>query len=435
MGIKPLYLRRHRFGVAVASEIPALLPVFGPPKIRPEAVSQFLLLGRVVDGGTLFDGIEQVQPGERLLLKEGRAAQLGAEAGAPVAGSNPVDSEELRAMIRAAVQQTLVSDRSIGLALSGGLDSTIIALELAELGVEEIATVSVLPHGNGDGVASIEELVLPGNAWRTWRHVSIPFGAFDLLDGIPHAVAALGEPTTMTSIPMYAVLAAQARESGIVVLMLGEGADELFGGYRSYLSLPGLGTASDFYLSPSRGHLVAGLIGADRKQAAEDALRSALPVGAGREPATVVREFEYRHSLEPLLRRADHLLMAQGIEGRTPFLHGGLPRAAATLPDHARIRDAQTKMALREAYAERLPRFLNEVKKPFRAPLAAWTTGASYARVQAMLAGHVDRLAEIGVDPRGAAEVIRRVRSGDSDSASTVFALLTLGAWLQWLEA
>lgn len=197
--------------------------MFGPPGIRLEAVPQFLLLGRVVDGGTLFEDIEPVQPGERILLKEGRAARLGAEAGAPVAESDPVGTGRLRALVKAAVQQTLVSDRLIGLALSGGLDSTIVALEVAELGVEELVTVSVVPQGNGDGVASIGELALPGNAWHAWRHVSIPFGAFDLLDGIPYAVAALGEPTTMTSIPMYAALAALARESGIVVLMLGAG--------------------------------------------------------------------------------------------------------------------------------------------------------------------------------------------------------------------
>jgi asparagine synthase (glutamine-hydrolysing) len=432
LGIKPLYLRRHPRGVAVASEVTALLDVFDRPRVRPEAVAQFLLLGRVVDGGTFFEGIELVRPGERVELRAGRITSRRVAA-RPAAADRPVGPEELRAAVRDAVERVLVADRPLGLALSGGLDSTVVGFELARLGVPDLATVSVLPESSGDGVAALDALGLPGAAWRTWCHRWMPFGPDDLLDGVPDTVAALGEPTAMTSVPMYAALARLARQSGAVVLLLGEGADELFGGYRSYLRLAGLARPIDFYLSPARREMACWLLGGDAAEAAEDALVSALPAAGGRHAAAVVQEFEREHSLEPLLRRADHLLMAQGIEGRTPFLHGDLPELAAALPMDALVREGQTKVPLRQSFATELPHFLHEVKRPFRAPIDTWLTGAVRDRVRGDLVADTGRLATVGVRPDGVAELRQRLAAGRADG-DLVFAVLTLAAWLAWLS-
>jgi asparagine synthase (glutamine-hydrolysing) len=432
LGIKPLYLRRHHRGVAVASEITALLDVFDRPRVRRAAVAQFLLLGRVVDGGTFFEGIEPIRPGERVELRAGRIARrrTASRAATPERRAGP---EQLRTAIRDAVERVLVSDRPLGLALSGGLDSTILAMELARLRMPDLATVSVLPESGEDGVTALDALGLPGTAWRTWRHRWTRFGPHDLLDGVPDTVAALGEPTAMTSVPMYAALAKLARESGAVVLLLGEGADELFGGYRSYLRLAGLANPADFYLSPTRQYLARRLLGADAHHAAQRALISALPTAGGRDAASVVRDFEREHSLEPLLRRADHLLMAEGIEGRTPFLHGRLPALAASLPMGALVGEGQTKVPLRQSFARELPHFLNEVKRPFRAPIDAWLTGGVRDRVHAELDAHTDRLAAFGVRREGVTELLRQLDAGRAEG-SLVFAVLTLGAWLAWLS-
>src|SRR5205807_2200570 len=132
----------------------------------------------------------------------------------------PAGPEELRAAVGRAVERVLVSDRPLGLALSGGLDSTVLAAELSRRGVTDLSTVSVVPQGNGDGISDVAALGLPGTAWHDWRHRSVRFGPQDLLDGVPAAVAALGEPTALTSVPMYAALARLARDSGIVVLLV-----------------------------------------------------------------------------------------------------------------------------------------------------------------------------------------------------------------------
>lgn len=435
IGIKPLYLRRDRAGVAVASEIPALLELFGPASIRPEAIAQFLLFGRVVDGGTFFENIEPVAPGARLILRDGQVRRLaigpaGSLLARPRASVRPA---RIRAAVIRALDRVLVSDRPLGLALSGGLDSTILAAELSSRGMSDLSTVSVLPRGNGDGVRDLAALALPGTSWRSWRHRSIEFGPNDLLDGIPDAVRALGEPTAMTSVPMYAALARLARESGIVVLIIGEGADEVFCGYRSYLGLAGATKAADFYLTAERAALLRDLVGTQTYEAAQEALAAALPAPEGRDVGEVVREFEQEHSLEPLLRRADHLLMAEGVEGRTPFLHGGLPALAALLPFGALVRGGQTKVPLRQAYAAELPHYVNEVKKPFRAPVDVWLTGHTAPGVRAELARHRERLAGVGLRPAALDSVLDRIAAGDAAVTGVIFPLLTLGAWLEWL--
>ncbi|MFF7361817.1 asparagine synthase-related protein [Streptomyces sp. NPDC008125] len=431
LGIKPLYLRRHRQGVAVASEIPALLGLFGPARIRPAAIAQFLLLGRVVDGGTCYEDIEPVPPCARLLLKEGRA-ETASVLPAPSARSAPrgwpTTSEGIRAAVSRAVDRVLVSDRPLGLALSGGLDSTVVALELARRGIEDLATVSVVPQGNGDGVREVADLALPGTAWHGWRHHWTGFGPGDLLAGVADAAAVLGEPTAMTSVPMYAALARLAREAGIVVLLLGEGADEVFGGYRSYLALEGLGSAEEFYVAPRRIELARALLGPEACAEALAALRAALPPGRERPAAEAVRDFEYEHSLEPLLRRADHLLMAQGVEGRTPFLHGGLPTLGRAYPMAELVRDGQTKLPLRQAYAGELPRWQAEVKKPFRAPVDTWLTGPRRTAAMDELDLKRDLFAAAGLRPEG---IGRMLRETDAAGTGLVFPLLSLGAWLE----
>lgn len=430
LGIKPLYLRRHSAGVAVASEIPALLGLFGPAEVRPAAVAQFLLYGRVVDGGTFYEGVTPVPPGAHLLIKEGRVQHLGTDKVLPSSG--PAGPEALRAAVAESVRRVLVSDRPLGLALSGGLDSTVLALELARLGVHELSTVSVVPDGTGDGVTGLAALGLPGTVWHGWRHRWAGFGPDDLLDGIPDAVRALGEPTAMTSVPMYAALARLAQESGIVVLLAGEGADELFGGYRSYLRLPDTADPASFYAPTGRADLLRSLLAPEAYETARRTLHDALPASTGRQTAEVVREFEYTHSLEPLLRRTDHLLMARGVEGRTPFLHGSVPALAAALPFGGLVGGGQTKLPLRRAYATELPAYRHEIKKPFRAPVADWLTGPVTRRVVAALHGHRNRLTGVGLRPEGIGLLAARLRAGDPMAAELAFPLLTLGAWLEW---
>jgi asparagine synthase (glutamine-hydrolysing) len=437
-GIKPLYLRHQPGLVVLASELPAVGAIGGPLRVRDAAVAQFLLLDRVVDGGSWYEGVEPVRAGERLEIRDGvitrrthdpLAGTVPAATG-QVCGQLPGTEAMIRTAIRHAVERVLLADRTVGAALSGGLDSTIIAANLARHGVSQLRTVSVVPEGTADGIRTLSRLGLPGTAWRTWEHRWVGFGPDQLLDGIAETVAALGEPTAMTSAPMYAVLAREARAAGIVVLLLGEGADELFGGYRSYLRLGSVPSAVEFYASPERISVVSALVGKDRCEQALDALRGALPDGAS--TTEVVRRFERMHSLEPLLRRADCLLMAEGIEGRTPFLHAGLGRLAQTLPWQDLVNGGQTKLVLRRSYRRELPPWLvQEPKRPFRAPVDAWLSGPVHARTVAALVAQADLLTQAGIAQAGVRALTRALAVPTPEAAPTAFKLLTLAAWLR----
>jgi asparagine synthase (glutamine-hydrolysing) len=436
-GIKPLYLRHQPGKVLLASELPALEAMGGPLRVRDAAIAQFLLLGRVVDGGTWYEEVEPVRAGERLQIRDGAVSwrtcdpPANAMATETVRGPGLMQETEatVRTAMRRAVERVLLAGRPVGAALSGGLDSTIVAVNLALHGVTGLRTVSVVPEGTGDGIRTLPCLRLPGTAWQTWEHRWTGFGPRQLLDGIGDAVAALGEPTAMTSAPMYAALAREARAAGIVVLLLGEGADELFGGYRSYLRLDSVPSAVEFYVSPEKISLVSALVGKDRCQQALESLRGALPVGGS--TADVVRRFERMHSLEPLLRRADCLLMAQGIEGRTPFLHAGLGRLAEALPWQDLVHGGQTKLLLRQSYRQELPSWVvDEPKRPFRAPVDAWLSGPGHARTVGALAAQASLLARVGIAEAGLRALTRVLAVPAPEAAPTAFKLLTLAAWL-----
>lgn len=427
LGIKPLYVRATEGAVAVASEPRALLEMLGGCRVRPEAAAQFLLLGRVVDGGGWFDEISPVMPGARLRLCGGGVEALGRKSVVP--SPEAPSAGDLRNAVAAAVERTLVADRPLGLAISGGLDSSILAHEVARLGVEDVRTVSVVFPASErmDGVQNLESLGLPGRAWRSWSHRWEAFRPEELLDEVPNAVRALGTPTSLASVAMYARMARLAADAGIVALLLGEGADELFGGYRSYLEIIPGRTASDFYVpSPDLTAAVEALLGKNACEGARAALREALPEGA--EEMEVVRGFELEHSLQPLLRRADALLMQRSIEGRMPFLHGELPSMALALNWGDLVEEEQTKIALRRAYATRLPWFQNERKQPFRVPMKAWA-GAMVTRLRGSLSSQEADLAGLGVQP-GAVRELFVSAAWNETTLNLAFRLVTLAEWM-----
>ncbi|WAL96414.1 asparagine synthetase B family protein [Streptomyces sp. Je 1-369] len=446
LGIKPLYLREAPEGVAVASEVGPLVDVFGRAPVRPAAFAQFLLSGRrVVDGGSFFEGIRAVRPGERLTLRDGRITRSVPARPAPCAPGMP-EAAELRAALETAVDRMLLTDRRVGLAVSGGLDSTLVARLLARRGIRDLPTVSVLPQDTGDGVRDLSDLGLSDAVIDTWQHHSTSFGPADLLAGLPAAVRSLGEPVAMSSLPMYRALAKLAGAAGITVLLVGEGADELFAGYHRYRALYAgeFTDPVDFYLPYERLELVTALLGGDACADATGELRRA--VGRSREAAAerlgieptvidVVREHEYEHSLEPLLRRTDHLLMAEGIEGRTPFLHGGVAELARRYPARSLVRGSQTKAALREAFADLLPpSYRVQPKQPFRAPVRQWLRGGLLPRVDRTLADATESLRRLGVRPAGMLLLRERLAAGDAAACTLAFALLSTVEWLHWLD-
>ncbi|MCP5072290.1 MAG: asparagine synthase [Rhodobacteraceae bacterium] len=438
-GIKPLYMREGGNTLGFSSELAPLLQGFGKVKIRRAAIAQFLALGRPIDGLGFFEGIRQIPPGHAYTVDDGQLRLDGRvdvrDMIVAAARKPPPTVQAVRTAIREAVETTLVSNRRVGLAISGGLDSTILASELAAIGVTGLDLISVRMQGAEDGITDIAELGLTGNAWRTWRMNSAEFQPADYPNYLRRAIAVLSEPTQMTSAPLYLRLAEQASDAGVTVLMLGEGADELFCGYRSYLPLLNQWNLRDFLFRPLEYKMARALLSPSALAEVEASIDTYIAGLPGRTDWEKLRAAEIGHNLLPLLNRADHTLMHKSIEGRTPFLHGNVAELAFRLPIDELLCGNQTKVFLRQAFREDLPQFMKEKKQPFRAPIASWFAGPLADWLQAELERGMDVFEALGLNRDGLRGIIRATLEGDASMAKISFCMLTLSIWIDTLIA
>jgi len=380
--IKPLYVHEQAGSVGFASELPVLLAAASPLAIDRSALLETLSFGRTLDGRTVYEGIRELEAGRRTTYWSSGLIEVEP---AVTGTCGRADDSDLRGIIRETLQQTLLSKRRLGLALSGGLDSSILAYELRELGIRHLRTVSVLVESRRDGLESLDGLGLGHDAvTATWRHSVIRVVGDEFFAGIERTVELLGEPTRLSSVPLYLALAAKAAERGVVVLITGEGADELFAGYESYCSVAfaadPVAAALAFYLPPARCEYLTLLFGRGAVLALRQRLRDRVVAAAEQlqhlSTMRLLLSLERDLSLRPLLRRADHALMRYSVEGRVPYLHGGVPLCAAGLSDRQLGCSGRGKEALRTAYRGVLPDHVVEGPKvAFRAPVSSLLRG------------------------------------------------------------
>ena len=436
-GIKPLWRRRVDGGVAVASTIHSLLAGVGPDTPRFDGVQQFLAFGRPIDGRSMLDTIEAVPRGSQFRLRDGICTK--GETLEPVSSDDlgdPRNPRVLRAALQRAIRRVLPSNQVIGLAVSGGLDSTILAHQMAEMGIEDLRTVSVLVDGVDDGVEDLSRLQIPHRAVKSWRHRTITVTPDMFAQGFERAARDLGEPTRLSSVPLYGALADVAKAAGIVVLQVGEGADELFMGYSSYRSIDT--TEPDFpflfMLPPARHAYLAALYGDGVIERCREVYRQTYPLRDDISALERLRRIELDHSLEPLLQRADQILMSRSIEGRTPFLHGDVPQLALSLTVERHLSGAHSKPMLRAAFPEidRLDGPWRR-KTPFRAPVARWLQTTLRPWMTRALDEGGPVLRELGLREDGIALVRRDALDGKAPALDMALALMSLVFWAGWL--
>lgn len=428
-GIKPLWFTRDgKGGVAQAASRPRLLR--DGHTLRFEAIAQFLRYGRVVDGGSFWNGIHEVPRGAHGDLTkrepEQRLPDMVDEARTLMdRGDADCIDRAVRSSLLDSVQECLKTDRQVGLALSGGLDSTILAHHASALKTVSLRTVSVLVEGAEDGLFSLDALPVRYPT-TSWTHHTTTVGPSDYLALLERAVHHLQAPTGLSSAPLYMALSDLASKNGITVLMVGEGADEVWSGYRSYLEISPQCRPEDFYANQAREQIVGELLGDEACQQAAAAARENLPDGCG---LAAIMAAERDFSLGPLLERTDALTMANSIEARTPFLQGHSWAIASLLSSESHLTRDQTKTALRRAYRAPLPSFQQEIKKPFRAPWNAWLTNELSQSVPRRLKADRDVLEAIGIRYDAVPGIVERAVLGEAAAAQVTLCLLTLGMW------
>src|SRR5437867_701010 len=437
LGIKPLYYALTRDELIFASEIKAILAA-GPMRAAfNEAILPEFLATRFVSGPeTFFHHVRKLLPGHRLTwsreegLRIERYWRLPAS-GEPSTGTVEEQAGHVRARLEQAVRSHLMSDVPLGLFLSGGIDSTGLAVLAARLTEGPIRTFAV-----GFGEREANELAFARQAARAARaeHREVVVTPAEFFRALPRLVWHEDEPIAFTSsVPLHFV-SRLAREH-VKVVLTGEGADELFLGYnryrvtawndrvgavygavvprtirqrlhaltgrlpravrrcaeRTFLALPP-GPRARFYenfavfAEPLQQELLAspGLLAirdpyAEGLRCYEEATGDALDR---------MSQADLQTYLVELLMKQDQMSMAASVESRVPFLDHKFVEHAVAIPARFKLRGSRTKAVLRAALSGRVPRpTLTRRKMGFPVPVGAWFRRAFWPVVEEFVLG------------------------------------------------
>ncbi len=240
LGIKPLYYCTHNGAFIFGSEIKALLAYPGVPRqLDDEALYHYLTFTIPPAPLTMFHGISKLPAGWRMTVREDGALKPGPywQPVGPRAErmwSDEEYAERTRELVRESARMHVMSDVPVGVFLSGGLDSSTVVALMAERDGAPVNTFSV-GFNNYERYNELGYARLVARHFNT-NHHEVIIDHKDALDYIPKLVHSQDEPIAdWVCVPLYFV-SRLARDSGVIVVQVGEGADELFCGYPLYLA-------------------------------------------------------------------------------------------------------------------------------------------------------------------------------------------------------
>jgi asparagine synthase (glutamine-hydrolysing) len=473
-GIKPLYYRDADGGLSFASELKAMLEQPGfSREIDPQAVSAYLAFNSIPAPLTIFKEARKLPPGFLLTWEGGevtlrRFARPGPSTDGVRGGSAEELAAELREVLDDSVRAHLVADVPVGVLLSGGVDSGGLAALASRHVDEPLRTFSIGFEEEGFNELSRARLVAERYGTDHHELVLRP----DAVELFPKLVEAFDEPFGDSSaLPTY--LVSELAVSEVKVALSGEGGDELFGGYYTYVAdllarrvgrLAALARPLAEAL-PSRTDRVGFDYKAKRfARAAANAdplvrhhgwkeifsaqARAELagPGTSAWDPLDVYRErYAETASADPLARmqdvdlgiylvddllvKTDRLSMAHSLELRVPFLDPKVAEFAFSLPRRLKVRGFAKKRLLRQALAPLLPReIVRGRKQGFSIPIAAWLRGPLEPFAREVLAPSA--IARQGLlDPTAVTPILDRHCSGQEDLSRQIWGLMALTLW------
>lgn len=406
MGIKPLFVARAGGAKAgslllAASEATAIVES-GLVRAEPDhsgVVGYLMTIRTVLGRRTMYRGVESLEAGEwrEVSIRGGGGPDVPPRLVRSViveAPPAPSHAGGTREVIEDSVRRHLRSDVPLCALLSGGLDSTIVAMiTKRELG--GLSTYCAGSPGEADDFAYAR---LAAGVLRT-RHVEAPVDEAHFARSWPEMVERLGVPLSTPNEVAIREVARAMRADGHKVALSGEGADELFGGYDMVLrgamevesSLPAgageairLDAAAWFWLGATAWVPLGSLAKVLRPAFLESAagggdvvafVRSRFErcMERGEEPMQAHLRYQRAVNLEGLLRRLDTATMLEGVEGRTPFADAVVAAHADALPFACKFDGKRGKIALREAFAGDVPpEVLRRAKASFPLPFERW---------------------------------------------------------------
>ncbi len=228
-GVKPLYVRTHERGQISIGSTPACLAVLGTkPGADPQAIVGFLASGYFRVGESAFDGIAKLPAGEIVTWRRGSARW--SQSGTRELDWSGVPTADVRMSLEDSVKAHLVADVPVGVLLSGGVDSTLISA----LAVKHTTSLKSFSLTNPEAPEIDEAVYARRNAELIGLdHTEVPITPDELAGMAARLVASSGEPFSDPGFLALSALSEVVARS-VKVALAGEGADELFGGYRRY---------------------------------------------------------------------------------------------------------------------------------------------------------------------------------------------------------
>ena len=480
-GIKPLYYGLGDGSISFASELKALLcqPAFSR-EVDPRALHAFLAFNSIPAPLTIFTAARKLPPGHLLVCGEGgiEISRYARPAPAPETelrreGADAL-AQELRERLRDSVAAHLLADVPVGVLLSGGVDSSVLAALAAEVSPGRISTFSI-----GFRERTFNELDLArqvAQRYGTDHHELVVRPHVDEL--LPRLVAAFDEPFADSSaVPTF--LVSELAASHVKVVLSGEGGDELFGGYETYAAdqlarrigpaaarlaplverLPSSSRRVSLEYRAKRFVRAAALPPLERhhgwKEIFTAGQRDALLAPRWRDgavdPLEPWRERFAETEGAPLLARlqdidlgiylADDLLvktdrmsMAHSLEARVPYLDPVVAELALALPTPLKVRGLAKKRLLRRAAAPLIPSgILSARKRGFSIPAAAWLRGELQPLARSLLAP--ERTRRQGYfEPEPVTRLLDEHVARRQDHSRQLWGLMSFSLWAEQLS-
>lgn len=499
-GEKPFFYSLQKGFFCFSSELSAIVLLKGKCGfcdfsfgLDPHALARYLAYEYAPCPQTMYSEISSLPPAHYLLVHDGNV-RMAPYWELPAPAACPKESEEalcenLYELMAKAVKMRMVSDVPLGVFLSGGIDSTIVAGLMAQQSTRPIETFSI-----GFTEASYDEsryARIAARAYGTIHHERI-LSAEECADELPGIVSRMDQPMADASCAPTWLLSGLAREN-VTVALGGDGADELWAGYEHYIgikiagwynSLPsfirkGLIEPLCRHLPTSAGYInprlavktfLAGANSPDwlcvqtlltafgtkdlKRLLSPDFMHDRLENGNFLQEQNIFRptlaqyeQWQPKTAMSPLARafhvyvrqfmlddilvKIDRCSMLHSLEVRAPFLDRHVAEFAAALPVNFKLHGFKRKYLLKKAFAGLLPpQILHRNKRGFQIPVAGWLRGRLKPLMEDMLSEGKLKMQGI-FNPAFVRNLMDEHISGEADHRKQLWTLLVLELWLE----
>jgi len=410
LGIKPLYYCCYENKIVFGSEIKSIFASNHIAKIiNKEALKEYLSYNYISAPATIYENVYKVQPAQYISFNKERGwSQTYWDIPSYLSTDSFEESKEkLFGLLNESVCNRMVADRPIGCFLSGGLDSSIVAGLMSKNSFPSIDTFSI---GFKDKLYNETNYSREVSCFHRTNHHEFILTQKDIIDIVPEVLSNLDEPFADSSILPFYLLSKYAVKHAPVMLS-GDGADELFGGYRIHR---GEYLAKYYNKVPSFVRIlidkVLKRLPEDRSDLYLEKLRRISKFTKGFDKDLLIRYNNWRKNSEAIdcllgskyfsqdrkvcqgdnitktlyldvkgllpndmLTKVDRASMYNSLEVRVPFLNHKLVEFAFTLPSRFKINKNHQKYILKETFKDILPdTIINRPKSGFEVPISDW---------------------------------------------------------------